>query len=62
MFCCSNENLATFLYTLTGGKRKQKEKKVFSFRVYTKVECYYKNWVLVFSFKYLVSEDPMDRS
>ena len=27
IFCCANENLTTFLYTLTGGTRKQKEKK-----------------------------------
>ena len=40
IFCCLNENLTTFLYTLTGGTRKQKEKKVFSLKVYTKVECY----------------------
>ena len=40
IFCCVNENLTTFLYTLTGGTRKQKEKKVFFFKVYTKVECY----------------------
>ena len=26
IFCCFNKNLATFLYTLTGGTRKQKEK------------------------------------
>ena len=26
-FYCLNENLTTFLYTLTGGTRKQKEKK-----------------------------------
>ena len=40
IFCCVNENLTTFLYTLTGGPRKQKEKKkVFFFKVYTKVEC-----------------------
>ena len=38
IFCRLNENLATFLYTLTGATRKQKEKKVFSFKVYTKVE------------------------
>ena len=37
IFCCLNENLMTFLYTLT---RKQKEKKSFLFEVYTKVECY----------------------
>ena len=39
IFCRLNENLMTFLYTLTGATRKQKEKKVFSFKVYTKVEC-----------------------
>ena len=38
IFCCLNENLKTFLYTLTGSTRRQKEKKkVFSFKVYTKV-------------------------
>ena len=36
IFCRLNENLTTFLYTLT---RKQKEKS-FLFKVYTKVECY----------------------
>ena len=36
-----NENLTTFLYTLTGATRKQKEKKkVFFYKVYTKIECY----------------------
>ena len=30
-FCCFNENLTTFLYTLTGAARKQKEKKSFLF-------------------------------
>ena len=40
IFCCVNENLTTFLFALTGGTRKQKGKKVFSFKVYTKVECY----------------------
>ena len=47
IFCYVNENLTTLLYTLTGAIRKQKEKKVFSFKEYTKVKC---NWVLVFSF------------
>ena len=44
--------------------KKQKQKKVFFFKVYTKVECYKKKeiWVLVFSFMYLVSVDPMDRT
>ena len=59
IFCCLNKNLTTFLYTLT---RKQKEKKKFSLTVYTKVECYKKNWVLVFNSMSLVSVDPMDRS
>ena len=61
IFCRLNENLMTFLYTLTGTTRKQKEKKVFSFKVYTKVECYFlKNWVLAFSIMYLVLVDAMD--
>ena len=30
IFNCVNENLTTFLYTLTGATRKQKEKKKFS--------------------------------
>ena len=30
IFCCLNENLTTFLNTLTGETRKQKEKKKFS--------------------------------
>ena len=40
IFCRLNEKLTTFLYILTGATRKQKEKKLFSFKVYTKVECY----------------------
>ena len=44
IFCRLNENLTIFLYTLTGATRKQKEKKVFSFKVYTKVEFYEKKW------------------
>ena len=65
IFCCVNKNLMTFLYTLTEGTRKQKEKKSFLFSsVYNiqKVNVIKKNWVLVFSFMYLVSVDPMDRS
>ena len=31
IFCFVNENLTTFLYTLTWGTRKQKEKKCFLF-------------------------------
>ena len=49
---------------MTGGKRKQKEKKKFSL-----LKCIQKLnvikekiWVLVFSFVYLVSVDPMNRS
>ena len=38
IFCRLNENFTTFLYTLTGAARKQKEEKSFSFKVYTKVE------------------------
>ena len=61
IFCRLNENLTTFLYTLTGATRKQKEKKVFSFKVYTKVKCYLKKiWILIFSFMYLVLVDAMD--
>ena len=43
IFCCLNENLTAFFYTLTGGTIKQKEKKKISFKVYTKVERYWKN-------------------
>ena len=39
-FCYLNENLMTFLYTLIGATRKQKEKKVFFYKVYIKFECY----------------------
>ena len=46
-----------------GDKKKEGEKKVFSFKVYTKVEYYLKkNWGLVFSFMYLVLVDAMDWS
>jgi len=34
IFCHLNENLSTFLYTLTGAARKQKEKKKFSLLKY----------------------------
>ena len=41
IFCCVNENLTIFLYTLNrGDKKTEEEKKVFYFKVYTKVECY----------------------
>ena len=43
IFCCVNENLTTFYTLRIGATRKQKEeKKVFFFKVYTKVECYQK--------------------
>ena len=52
-----------FIHFDRGDKKTEREKKVFSFKVYTKVECYWKkNCVFVFSFMYLVSVDPMDRS
>ena len=58
IFCRLNDYLTTFLYTLTGATRKQKEKKkVFSYKVYTKVECYKK-----IGFLYLVLVEAMDRS
>ena len=63
IFCRLNENLMTFLYTLTGPTRKQKEKKEFSL-----LKCLKSNvikrkiWVLVFSFMYLVLVDAMDWS
>ena len=41
IFCCVNENLTTFFIHFDRGDKKTKgEKKVFSFKVYTKVECY----------------------
>ena len=56
-----NENLTTFLYTLTGATRKQKEKKKFSLlKCIQKSNVIKKNWVLVFSFMYLVLVDAMD--
>jgi hypothetical protein len=63
IFCFVNENWTTFLYTLTGGTRQQKEKKKFSLlKCIQKLNVIKKNWVLVFSFMSLVSVDPMDRS
>ena len=49
--------MTTFLYTLTGATRKQKEKSVYKSRMLLS-----KNWVLVFSFMYLVLVDAMDWS
>ena len=41
IFCRLNENMTTFLYTLNKGDKKTRgEKKVYSIKVYTKVECY----------------------
>ena len=48
IFCYENEILTTFLYTLNWGDKKTEG--VFFFKVYTKVECYKKIWVLVFVF------------
>ena len=64
IFCRLNENLTTFLYTLTGATRKQKEKKKFSLlKCIQKLNVIKKRiWVLVFSFMYLVSVDQMVRS
>ena len=54
IFCRFNENLTTFLYTLTGAT---KNKSVYKSRMLLK-----KIWVLVFSFMYLVLVDAMDWS
>ena len=64
IFCRLNENLMTFLYTLTGATRKQKEKKkVFSLKCIQKSKCYEKIiWGLVFGIMYLVLVDVMTRS
>ena len=37
IFCCLND---FFIHFDRGHKKKKGEKKVFSFKVYTKVECY----------------------
>ena len=60
--CRLNENLTTFLYTLTGATRKQKEKKKFSLLKCIKKSNVIKKriWVLVFGFMYLVLVDAMD--
>ena len=54
----------TFLYTLTGATRKQKERKKFSLlKCIQKLNVIKKEIrVLVFSFMYLVLVDVMDRS
>ena len=50
-------------YTLCQGDKKTKGEKNFLFEsVYKSRMLFFKNWVLVFSFMYLVSVDPMDRS
>ena len=62
IFCCVNENLTTFLYTLTGGTINRR-RILFSFlKCVQKSNVIKKIWVLVFIFIYLVSVDPMDRS
>ena len=51
IFCRLNQNLMTFLYTLTGVTRKQKEKKMFSLlKCIQKSNVVKKIGVLVFSF------------
>ena len=62
IFCRLNENLTTFLCTLTGATRKQKEKKkAFSLKCIQKLNVIKKRiWVLVFGFMYLVLVDAMD--
>ena len=59
IFCRLNENLTTFLYTLT---RKQKQKKkVFSLQCIQKSNVIKKRiWFLVFGFMYLVLVDAID--
>ena len=61
IFCRLNENLTTFLYTLIGATRKQKEKKVFPLKCIQKSNVIKKRiWVLVFGFMNLVLVDAMD--
>ena len=42
VFCCVNENLTTFLYTLNRGgqENRRRKKKVIFLKVYKNVECY----------------------
>jgi len=57
-----NENLKTFFIHFDRGDKKTEGENSFLFEsVYTS-RMLLKNWVLVFSFMYLVSVDPMDRS
>ena len=52
-----------FIHFDQGDKTTEGEKKMFSFlKCIQKSNVILKNWVLVFSFMYLVSVDPMDRS
>ena len=53
-----------FLYTLTGGNKKTEGEKKNSFLkcIQKSNVIFFFNWVLVFSYMYLVSVDPMDRS
>ena len=55
IFCCVNENLMTFLYTLNRGDKKIEGEKVFFFGVYKKV-------VLVFSIRIWYLAYPTDRT
>ena len=55
--------MTTFLYTLTGATRKQKEKKKFSLLKCVQISnVIKKNLGLVFNFMYLVLVDAMDWS
>ena len=53
--------MTTFLYTLTGGHENMKKKISFK-KCIQKSNVILKNWVLVFSFMYLVLVDAMDKS
>ena len=59
IFCRLNENLTTFLYTLTGAKKKRR-KKFSLLKCIQKSNVVKKSWGLVFSFMYLVLVDAMD--
>ena len=57
IFCCVNENLMTFLCTLTGGTNKQKEKKKFSFlKCIQKSNVIKKTWLHSMNFTFFTEE------
>ena len=49
-----------FIHFDRGDKKTEGEKKVFFFKVYKKVECYFKKFGFWYLVIYLVSVDPMD--